>query len=148
MIAVFEWSHKVEAVEVDELGHANNLACLRWMNAAAVAHSAALGWPMENYFKQGHGWVVRRHEVEYLRPAPPDAAIIVRTWVQTVERASSWRCYEVRLGGSEQVIARGRTLWAWVDYRTGRPARIPATVAAAFPVVGRNVFEKLPQTED
>ena len=41
MPAVFEYRHRVAAEEIDALGHANNVAYLQWMQAAALAHSAA-----------------------------------------------------------------------------------------------------------
>lgn len=34
-----------------------------------------------------------------------------------------------------QHVARAETLWVWVDFATGRPARIPSEVAASFPIV-------------
>lgn len=37
--------------------------------------------------------------------------------------------------GDGQHIARAETLWVWVDFATGRPARIPSEVAASFPIV-------------
>ena len=140
MNAIFEWAHVVGTEEVDELGRANNEVYLRWMNSAAVAHSAALGWPLERYFRQGEGWVVRRHEIEYLRPALPGAALIVRTWVRSFERASSWRCYAVWARLDNVLVARGRTLWAWIDFPTGRLRRIPAEVSSAFIVHMEDVF--------
>ena len=84
MNVIFEWPHVVGPEEVDELGRANNEAYLRWMNSAAVAHSAALGWPMERYFQMGEGWVVRRHEIEYLRPALPGAIMTIRDACESV----------------------------------------------------------------
>lgn len=140
MNVIFEWPHVVGAEEVDELGRANNEAYLRWMNSAAVAHSAALGWSLERYLQQGEGWVVRRHEIEYLRPALPGAQLIIRTWVLSFERASSWRCYAVLACPGDALVARGRTLWAWIDFRTGRLRRIPTEVSAAFPIHHEDVF--------
>ena len=137
---IFEWPHVVGAEEIDELGRANNVAFLRWMNSAAVAHSAALGWPLERYLQRGEGWVVRRHEIEYLRPVHPGAQFLIRTWVQSFERASSWRCYAVLAGPTEALVARGRTLWAWIDFPTGRLRRIPSEVVTAFPIHPEDVF--------
>jgi acyl-CoA thioester hydrolase len=139
---IFEWPHQVGDEEVDELGRANNEAYLRWMNRAAIAHSAALGWPLERYLQQGAGWVVRRHEIEYLRPVLPGAQLIIRTWVQSFERTSSWRCYAVLAGPDEARVARGRTQWAWIDFHTGRLRRIPPEISAAFPIYRENVFSE------
>lgn len=64
MNGAFLWSHRVLDDELDvELGHVNNEVYLHWMNQAAAAHSAALGWPAAVYLNQGQGWVVRRHEI-------------------------------------------------------------------------------------
>lgn len=140
MSELHEWVHEVIAEEGDELGHANNEAYLRWMNRAAVSHSDALGWPTEAYLRRGQGWVVRRHEIEYLRSAFPGMSLVVQTWVQTFERASSWRCYAIRNRADGLLLARGRTLWAWIDFQTRRPARVPSEVVAAFPIRPEDVF--------
>jgi len=141
MSALFEWPHVVRASEADELGHANNEAYLHWMNQAAVAHSTAVGWPVGAYFQQGQGWVVRRHEIEYLRPARPGAELIIRTWVQTLEKATSWRCYAILMRSEPLLLARGRTLWAWINFNTGRLCRIPPAVSTVFTLVRINPFE-------
>ena len=47
-------------------------------HAAALAHSAAEGWPAEAYQKLGAGWVVRSHQIEYLQPAFPGDQIVVQ----------------------------------------------------------------------
>ena len=64
MPAVYEHPHVVREDEIDGLGHASNVAYVAWMQGAAVAHSAAQGWPAEAYQSLGAGWVVRRHEID------------------------------------------------------------------------------------
>ncbi len=49
MPEIYSYSHVVEPAEIDDLGHANNVAYVAWLQAAAVAHSAAQGWPSERY---------------------------------------------------------------------------------------------------
>ena len=49
MPAIFEHNLVVAAKSIDRLGHVNNLVYLAWMQAAALAHSAAQGWPPERY---------------------------------------------------------------------------------------------------
>ncbi len=139
MSSVFEWPHTVLPAEIDELGHANNQVYIGWLNQAAIAHSSAAGWTMERYFQLGEGWVVRRHEIEYLRPAAPHTQIVVRTWIRSFDKASSWRCYAV-LAHDQMVLAKGQTLWAWINYKTGRLGRIPANFISAFTVVPETVF--------
>ncbi len=134
MPAVFEYRRRVLADEIDELGHANNQAYLAWMIEAAVGHSAAQGWPTERYLALGSAWVVRRHEIEYLRPAMPEDEIMVRTWVSAIARVTSERSYEIRRHPDGVLLAKGKTVWAWMDRKSGRPGRIPVDVAVAFAV--------------
>lgn len=135
---VFDYPLVVAAAEIDDLGHANNVAYLHWMQAAALAHSAAQGWPAERYQQVGAGWVVRSHHIEYLRPALEGERLLVRTWVATMKKVSSQRRYEILRLPEEQLLATAATEWVFVNYRTGIPSRVPAEVLSAFSVVERN----------
>lgn len=132
---VFEHWHTVRADEGDALGRAASVAYVDWMVAAAMAHSAAEGWPAEAYCRLGSGWVVRSHAIEYLKPALPGERIVVRTWVATMEKVTSTRRYEIVREADGVLLAAAETKWAHIDFATGRPTRIPAEVARAFPVV-------------
>jgi acyl-CoA thioester hydrolase len=136
MIETFDYPHTVAADEIDELGHANNVAYVAWMQAAAVAHSAALGWTPERYLELGMGWVARRHEIEYLRPAFAGEELVVETRVADMKKVTSRRVYRILRRSDGELLARAATDWAFVNYATGRPTRIPAEIAGAFPVRG------------
>lgn len=41
MPVIFEYLHTVRDDEIDPQGHVNNLEYLKWMQTAALAHSAA-----------------------------------------------------------------------------------------------------------
>ncbi len=130
------YSHRliVQPDEIDRLGHANNLVYLRWMLDAAVAHSAVQGWDSKAYEELGAVFVVRSHQIEYLRPAFEAEEIHVRTWVASFRRASSVRRYEMRRASDEKVLATAATEWAFVDLTTRLPTRIHPRVVAAFEV--------------
>ena len=134
MTAIFEHVRTVVHAEIDDLGHANNVVYVAWMVDAAVAHSTVLGWSPDAYRSLGHGWVVRRHEIDYHRPALPSNRIVIRTWVSGWAKASSRREYEIYRDGTE-LLAKASTRWAFVNFRTGAPCRIPEEVSDAFPVV-------------
>ncbi|MGA2617712.1 MAG: thioesterase family protein [Thermoguttaceae bacterium] len=135
---VFEYSHVVGPQEIDELGHANNVAYVAWLQAAAVAHSAAQGWPGPRYLARGQGWLVREHTIEYLQPAVAGDQVVVETWVATMERVTSLRRYRVYRRPDRQLLARAETRWVFVDYASGKPRRIPAEIVQSFPVVARD----------
>lgn len=121
---------EVVADEIDLLGHASNVAYVRWIQDAAVAHSEAVGLGIEGYRSAGAVFVVRRHEVDYVRSAMLGDTLVVETWLETWSAATSSRRTRVLRG--EEVLARALTNWAFIDHTTGRPTRIPETIKAAF----------------
>lgn len=135
MPRIYVHTFDVPAASIDALKHVNNLEYLRWMQDVASAHSAAQGWPMERYIELGAGWFVRSHAIEYLRPANEGDALTILTWVAGFGPASSPRRYLFWRASDRQVIATAQTLWAFVDFATGRPTRIPAAVSDAFEIV-------------
>ena len=137
MPKIYEHFHTVGDDEIDQLGHANNVAYVEWMQAAAVAHTAAQGWPGERYQQLGAGWVVRSHTIEYHRPALAGDRVVVRTWVATMKRVTSLRRYRIVRPTDGALLATAETKWAFVSYDTGRPERIPRRIAQAFEVVDR-----------
>jgi len=135
MPEIFEHFHTVGDDEIDALGHANNVVYLKWMQSAAVRHSAAQGWPAEAYRKLGSGWVVRSHQIEYRQPALEGDRIVIRTWVASMEMATSLRRYRIiRLEG-DRLLAVAETRWVFINYSNRRPLRIPPEIAGAFQVV-------------
>jgi acyl-CoA thioester hydrolase len=132
---VFEHPHVVRASEIDGVGHVNNIEYVRWMQDAAIAHSAAQGWPPERHRELGHGWVVRSHGIEYRQPAFASDSIIVRTWVAGMSRVTSLRRYEILRSADAAVLAVAHTNWAYINFATHQPCRIPADVTAAFEVL-------------
>lgn len=135
MTAIFEYLHTVQEDEIDELRHVNNLQYIKWMLAAALAHSAARGWPASRYLQLGAGWVVRTHQVHYLRPAFIDDEVVVRTWICGFKRITSRRKYSVLRRRDAAILAEARTDWAFVSYKSHSPRRIPVELIDSFEVV-------------
>jgi len=133
--AIYEHFHTVSPDEIDGLGHANNLAYLKWMIAAATAHSKTQGWPSHAYRALGAGWVVRSHEIKYAKPAFSGERLVVYTWVADMKKFSSLRRYKIVRCHDDELLATAATGWAFVDYATGSLRRIPPEVSGAYRVV-------------
>jgi acyl-CoA thioester hydrolase len=132
--AIYEHSLSVAPDEIDRLGHVNNLAYLAWMQAAALAHSAAQGWPPQRYESLGAGWVVRSHEIKYLQSAFVNDQIVVRTWVADMTKVASTRRYKILRASDRVLLACAATQWAFVDYTNGTLRRIPEEVWRSFEI--------------
>ena len=74
----FEQSFTATEAEIDELGHVNNAAWVRWIQEIATAHWRAAA-PRAHV--DAYVWVVTRHEIDYLRALGPGETVTGRTWV-------------------------------------------------------------------
>ena len=122
---------EVSAGDIDVLGHANNVAYLKWVQAVAVAHSEAVGLTFERYREIGGVFVVSRHEIDYLRSALRGEKLLVCTWIPIAMAAKVVRKTEVRRDTGE-VVVRAQTTWGFIDVARQRPVRIPDGVREAF----------------
>ena len=123
----------VVASEIDGFGHMNNVRYADWAMEAAWAHSAAVGVDFTDYERLGAGFVVQRHEFDYLAPALLNEEILVATWIAVNDgRVRVRRAYEMRRASDGTPIFRGESRMVCVDMQTGRPVRMPAELAAAY----------------
>lgn len=128
----FRLSIVAEASDIDELAHVSNIAYVRWIQDAATAHSAAVGLTWDDYQRIGGMFVVRRHEIEYLRPALLGDRMEAITWVADFRGAASQRRTRIVRTSDGVELAHATTVWAYLTRETGRPARIPVQVIEAF----------------
>jgi acyl-CoA thioester hydrolase len=128
---VHEYEVVVDVSAIDANGHVNNVEFVRWMQDAAVRHADARGCTAATA-AAGATWVVRAHQVEYLRPAFAGDRVRVRTWVADYRRAFSTRRYRFTRATDGTPLARGETDWVFVDTQTGRPRSIPDAIKAMF----------------
>lgn len=127
----FRYELKVSPSDIDIWGHVNNVAWVQWVQDVAVTHSAAVGLDVARYRELGLGWVVRRHEIEYLAPAYESEDLVVLTWIACIGKSSSERCMIFRRASDGAPLVRASTLWVMVD-ATGRPTRIPDLIKESF----------------
>jgi acyl-CoA thioester hydrolase len=132
MPLIYEYNHVVSPSEIDQVGHVNNIEYVRWLQHAAIAHSAAQGWDAPRYRSLGMGWVVRSHFIEYLVPAFLNDEIIIRTWVASMKKVTSLRRYEIWRLADQKKLASAETNWAFVNFSTHLPCRVPPEILGSF----------------
>jgi acyl-CoA thioester hydrolase len=127
--AVFTLPVQVAEGDIDRQGHVNNVAFVRYVQDAAAAHWRAVA-PGE--VQAAVTWVVRRHEIDYLRPGQPGDELLVRTWVGEPSGATWERFTEVTRPADGEVLVKARTVWVLLDAATGRPRRVDARLTVCF----------------
>lgn len=132
MARIFEHTIVVGDEDIDELGHASNIAYVKWVQDVAVLHSTAVGFDVDAYRRMGAIFVIKRHEVDYLRSAMKGDRLRLRTFIATVNAASCRRSTEIVRESDEITLAKAETQWVFIDIVTGRPRRIEDEVRTAF----------------
>lgn len=127
--ASFEQRRRVEASDLDDQAHVNNVVYVQWVHDIALAHWRTVA---SAEAQATLGWVALRHEIDYLRPAVLGDEIRVHTRVGPAVGLSFERHTEIRRGADDSLLAKARTLWCPVDLRTGRPRRVSAGIRAQF----------------
>ncbi len=118
--------------DIDNLGHASNVAFIRWLQDVAIAHSEAVGYGFDAYRKIGGIFVIRRTEIDYLRPVLRGERLQLRTWLSSWMAAKYVRETEIKRLSDGAMIARACVTWGYLDVTTGRPVRVPDAIRDAF----------------
>ena len=115
--------------DIDELGHVNNAAWVRWIQDIAVAHWQSAGDPahVDRYV-----WVVTRHEIDYRGNVGLGETVTAETFIPDPPKGARFdRCVTFRDAAGREVVA-ARSTWALLDRASGKLLRVSPQVAAPF----------------
>jgi len=123
----FSHSFRVRIDDIDEQGHVNNVAYVRWIQDVAVAH-----WFHATTEQQQAKvvWVVLRHEVDYKRQSFEAEEITATTWVGEWTAVTCERFTEIHRGAD--LLVKARTIWCMLDRQTSKPTRISPDLREQF----------------
>jgi acyl-CoA thioester hydrolase len=119
---------RVRHYEMDALGHVNNAVYQNYLEQAAIEHSEHLGLTLEVYRELAGVFVMRRVEIEYLRPAVAGDTLEITTWLQQMRGSRAIRRYEIRKQNQDELLVTAEALWVWVEAKTMRPRPIPSAL--------------------
>lgn len=127
---IFTQRFPVDAADIDELGHVNNIVYLRYAQEIAIAHwrSRASQEMLDAYV-----WVVMRHEVDYRAPLELGDEVEVRTRVDESAHGAIWKRFvEIYKAGAAKPSAQIVSNWCLLDAQTRRVKRVPGEIVARF----------------
>ena len=127
---VHEYAFTAPDSDMDFNGHISNVAYVRWIQEAAIAHCDDQGWTQANLEAAGGVFVVRRHVIDYRRPCKAGARILIDTWIGGGTAATATR--ETRIRADDVEVVSATTQWVFISLRAQRPSRIPEAVAVCF----------------
>jgi acyl-CoA thioester hydrolase len=123
----FSHSFRVATQDIDEQGHVNNVAYVKWIQDVAVAHwfSATTETTREKYV-----WMVTRHEIDYKKQAFENEQVTATTWVGSPTRISWERFTEIKRG--ESLLVKARSVWCLIERKSSKPSRITEELKELF----------------
>jgi acyl-CoA thioester hydrolase len=117
---------RVEPEDIDELGHANNAAYVRWMERCAWQHSQALGLGLAEYRALDRAMVVLRHEIDYQAAAYLGEDIVVATWIVASDgKLRLTRQFQILRPADGATLLRAVSTFVCIGLSTGRPKKMP-----------------------
>ena len=99
-----------------------------------MSHSTADGLPTATFIARGEVFVVRRHQIDYLRPAFLGDELRIETRVIEIGVATCNRQTKIVREKDGLPLANAITEWAYIDLARGRPIRIPADIRGRITV--------------
>ncbi|MFY1636817.1 acyl-CoA thioesterase [Solwaraspora sp. WMMB335] len=122
--AVLRWS------DLDAYGHLNNARFLTLYEEARVAlmFSGGRAWGVDSF---ADGVLIRRHEIDYLRPvdyrlgretAEQAPSVRIELWIEQIQASRFTVAYEMFDG--DVLVSRARSVLVPFDLGQGRPRRL------------------------
>ncbi len=115
------------------------------LQEAAIAHANACGAGTNAVTARGEAWVLKRMAAAVDRYPRYGEMLRVETWSSGIRGAKGYREFRV-FAGAEELIARGSSVWVYVNLRTRSVTRVPPEVASGFPSAPEDVY--CPDLED
>ncbi|MGA7161377.1 MAG: acyl-CoA thioesterase [Bacteroidota bacterium] len=132
----YEQTIPVLPEDIDQFDHVNNVVYVRWVQDVSTAHWNAAATSAQ---KEAVGWVVVRHEIDYINSARLGDEIIARTWVGTAIKNIFERHTEIIRSRDLKVLARARSLWCPIDLHSRRVMRAGPDIYERFSVPNKEL---------
>jgi acyl-CoA thioester hydrolase len=110
---------RVQASDLDELEHVNNVVYFSYLQEAAIAHWYS-SVPTE--ISDSLRWVVKKHEIEYFKPAFLNDVLTIKTWIDAFGGVTCQRSYEIHR--NTDLVVRAQTQWVAIDPTSMKPKRL------------------------
>lgn len=99
---------------------------LNWFEEARVEYMRKGGVCLNDLLEEGIVFPIVEVHVKYMKSAHYDDIILVKTYLQEVDRAKLVFEYEVVREDTGEILTTGRTVGTYTKMETGKIARMPA----------------------
>jgi len=118
-----ECSLQVRTYECDSYGHVNNANYLNYLEFARYEYLKDIGFDYVQAVDKGYGLFIARIEIDYKKPAITDDVLNIKTWPLKKGAVSGTMAQKISRG--DDILIEAIVTWAFVNAKTGMPAKIP-----------------------
>lgn len=133
--SIFETDFKVRPDDIDMFQHVHNSKYFDYVLAARYDQMERFyGMPMEDFMKQGLGWVVRTAYVDYKRALAMGDEFTVRTGIQSFEDKGCRVQFEIINKKTKKICCDGWFDYTLIDIATGRGMKVSAEMIKRYTI--------------
>jgi len=115
----------IESYVCDFNGRATLPVLTSFLLDTASNHAQERGFGYDEISRDGVAWVLSRLAIEIYHYPVSNDNIVVETWIETVERFFTQRCFRF-VGKNDETLGYARSIWAAINVETRRPSDILA----------------------
>lgn len=119
---MYSWNTKVRYSECGAKGTLTLAKMIDYFQDSSSAHSESLGAGMKFLEVEGGAWVLNSWQIEVNRYPDIMEEIEITTWPSDFKGVFGPRSFCMKAKDGE-VLAIARTLWVYIDTKTGRPMK-------------------------
>ena len=120
--------------DIDMNQHVHSARYLDYVLAARYDQMArCYGFSMEDFAREGFGWVVKTAHVEFKRPLGIEP-IVVRTWVDEISGSDVKVHFQIVRKVNGKLASDGWFLYTMIRLADGRAEPIPAWIAEKYSI--------------
>lgn len=124
---------EVQSEDIDSYQHVNNTVYHRWIDDCARQHSTELGIDPEQASNFGLGMAVLESNVIFVAAALKEDSVRVLTKIiENDKRLKIKRRFEIRNSTNDKLLVRAELVYACINIKTGRAARMPKEFLEAY----------------
>ncbi|TZF82747.1 acyl-CoA thioesterase [Pedobacter sp. BS3] len=131
----FKSEFRVRPDDIDMFQHVHNSKYFDYVLAARYEQMERFyGMPMEEFMKQGYGWVVKTAYVDYKRPLTMGDEFIVETGVETLNEKGCRVKFSITIKKTGKTACDGWFDYALISLETGRSMLVTAEMIAKYSI--------------
>lgn len=121
----FRSEFKVRPDDIDMFNHVHNSKYFDYVLAARYEQMAEFyKMPMEEFLKQGYGWVVRTAHVDYKRPLGLGDYFSVETGIDTINEKGCRVSFSITISKTGKIACDGWFDYVMIDTVSGRSVKV------------------------